>query len=182
MQKMVKWAQQTMKNLLLYFLLLILVGEIVTLYLIHRPKSQDKVLGEVAVSTPAPTLVPTPTPSPTPTPTPKPTPTKTPTPVPQPKFTSQQINEFIDRFAGQYSVSPDVLRYIALCESGFNPSAQNVGYTGLFQFGPTTWKNLRAKMGEDANINLRFNAEEAVQTAAYAISIGDSGIWPHCYP
>lgn len=171
-----------MKTILLYFLLLALIGEGVTLYLIKREKPQDKILA-VATTTaiiPVSTVTPLPTPTPTLTPTSKPKPTQT--PVPQPKFTSQQINEFIDRFAAQYSVSPDVLRYIALCESGFNPAAQQAGYGGLFQFGSVTWKNLRVKIGEDTGPNLRFNAEEAVQTGAYAISIGDSAIWPHCYP
>jgi len=173
-----------MKNFVLSVLLLVLVGEAVTLCLMHKPQSQQKVLAEATVLTLSPSSTPTPVPtlSPTPTPTPKPIPTKIPTPVPQPKFSSQQINGFIDRFAGQYGVSPDVLRYIALCESGFNPSAKNAGYVGLYQFGLTTWENLRAKMGEDLNANLRFNGEDAVQTAAYAISVGDHGIWPHCYP
>jgi hypothetical protein len=171
-----------MKTLFHIFLLSILAGEIVALYFVSRPKPQNKVLGGAVVSTPTPFLTPVPTPILTPSPKPTPVKTPKPTPIPQPKFTSQQINEFIDRFSGQYGVSPDVMRYIALCESGFNPSAQNLGYAGLFQFDSTTWKNLRLKMGEDVNINLRFNAEEAVQTAAYAISISDRGIWPHCYP
>ena len=171
-----------MKTLVLYFLLLVLIGESLTLLLMGRARSQNKILAVATTFavTPVPTGTPSPIPSPTLTPTPKPKPT--PTPVPQPQFTSQQINEFIDRFASQYGVSPYVLRYIALCESGFHPAAKNYIYAGLYQFGPITWKNLRVKIGEDADINLRYNAEEAVQTAAYAISIGDSAIWPHCYP
>ena len=88
----------------------------------------------------------------------------------------------MDRFAVQYSVSPNVIRYIALCESDFDPLAENLSYAGLFQFGPATWKNIRVKMGEDINIDLRLNAEESVQTAAYAISVGYKEIWPNCYP
>ncbi len=173
-----------MKTLLLYFLLLILIGEGVTLFIMKKEKPQDKILAVTTTSavTSAPTATPTPLALPKPsakegTPKPKPTPI----PVPQPKFTSQQINEFIDRFASQYGVSPDVLRYIAICESGFNPSAKNYVYAGLYQFNATTWKNLRLKIGEDTNADLRFNAEEAVQTASYAVSIGDHAIWPHCY-
>ncbi len=136
------------------------------------------------IPTTSPTEAPTPEPTPEETETPIPTPTKipTPTPIPQPTFTSQQINEFIDRFASQYSVSPDILRYIALCESGFNPKASKAGYVGLYQFGPVTWKNLRAKMGEDLDLNLRANAEEAVQTAAFNLHINNAGIWPNCIP
>ena len=173
-----------MKDIILRFLFLILAGEIVTLYLMNGGSPKEKVLAEstVATSTPSPIL--TETPSPTPSATPKPTPAKTlaPTPVPVPKFTSQQINEFIDRFAGQYGVDPNVIRHIALCESGFNPGAINYVYKGLFQFGSSTWQNIRRKMGEDISADLRVNAEEAVQTAAYAISHGNISIWPHCNP
>jgi hypothetical protein len=178
-----------MKSFLLTLLLLVLLGEVSILYFMHRGESQNKVLAEATqapasltlVSSPEPTAeAATPTPLATPTPKPKPKPTKT--PIPQPKFSSQEINGFIDRFAGQYGVSPDVLRYMALCESGFNPAAYHAGYAGLFQFAPITWKNLRLKIGENPDIDLRFNAEEAAQTAAYAISQGKRALWPNCYP
>jgi len=174
-----------MKNFLLCLFLIILAGEIVTLFLMRKEKPREKVLSVATASislTASPTAQPTITPSPTPLPTPKPIPVKTATSVPQPTFTSQQINGFIDKFAGQYGVDPNVIRSIALCESGFNPSAKNYIYRGLFQFGPVTWQNIRVKMNENNNINLRLNAEDAVQTAAYAISTGDKAIWPHCYP
>lgn len=173
-----------MKNLILCLFLIILAGEVVALFLMKKEKPKEKVLSVATISSAIPVPASTSSPSPTPTlvPTPKPTPVKTPTPVPQPKFSSQQINGFIDRFAGQYGVDPNVVRYIAICESGFNPSARNYIYAGLFQFGPITWQNIRVKMGEDKDINLRLNAEDAVQTAAFAISIEDRAIWPHCYP
>ena len=104
------------------------------------------------------------------------------TPVPVPTATSQEINGFIDRFSAQYGVDPNVLRHTAICESGFNPGATNGSYVGLFQFGPITWQKYRNLMGEDGNITLRANAEEAVQTAAYVYSIGATGIWPNCVP
>jgi hypothetical protein len=153
------------------------------------PKAKPKVLSENVEMTIAPTVTPIPTDSPTPTPgptkTPKPTPvpTKTPTPVPVPAGASSlEINGFIDRFSSQYSVDPNVLRHMALCESGFNSSAVNGNYVGLYQFAPTTWKNIRKEMGEDENKDLRFSAEESVQTAAYAFSKGKTGIWPNCNP
>jgi hypothetical protein len=173
-----------MKNFILSILLLILVGEGITLYLMHKPHPEQKVLAESTVLTPSPssTEAPIPVPTFTSTPTPRPKPKPTTTPVPQPTFTSEQINGFIDQYSGQYGVDPNVIRYIALCEAGFNPSAKNYIYGGLFQFGPITWEDIRAKMGKDPNPNLRFNGQEAVQTAAYAVSIGDKHIWPHCYP
>lgn len=171
-----------MKNIVLYILLFVIIWEVVTIYSIQKRKTVNKVLAVTTIITPSssPEITPELTPIPTPrvTATPKPTPS----PVPQPTFSSQQINEFISRFSSQYNVSPDILRYIALCESGFNPQAVKLSYAGLYQFGPVTWKNIRKEMGEDTDINLRFNAEEAVQTAAYTLHVNNAGIWPHCIP
>ena len=182
-----------MKKLLflISFLVIISVGY----YEIKIFKSRGDVLSEKLAS-PIPSLVPTPTPlrqdfagqAPTPTLTPTPTPiptlklTPTPTPLPQPSFTSQEINGFIERFAAQYGVSPHVLRHIALCESGFNPQARKLNYAGLFQFTANTWKKYRQLMNEEINPDLRFNGEEAVQTAAYILSIDKAFVWPSCNP
>lgn len=173
-----------MGKLVFYFLLLALAGEIISLVFINGARSNKKVLGELVTPSPIATSTPTPTPTsePTLTPTPRPTKKPTPTPVPQPTFTSQQINEFIDRFSSQYGVDPNVIRHMAICESGFRPFAKKLSYAGLFQFGPITWRNLRIKLGEDPDPDLRFNAEEAVQTAAYALSVGIKNIWPNCMP
>jgi len=134
--------------------------------------------------TPIPTMTPTPTPTPMPTPTvtPRPTRVPTPTPVPQPQFTSQQIYEFTNQYAGQYGISPDILRYIAVCESGFNPSARYHIYAGLYQFDAATWKRFRALMGEDPHPDLRYNAQAAVKTAAYLLSQNRAYLWPNCVP
>lgn len=107
------------------------------------------------------------------------TPLTTPTPSPA---SSQDVNGFIDRFGSQYAVDQNVLRHIAICESGFNSSAINYIYVGLFQFDSTTWKNIRVEMGEDPAASLRFSAKDSVQTAAYALSKGKGGLWPNCYP
>lgn len=151
-------------------------------------KKDNLVLSQTHEDVEEPTVTPTPVPSPTivvlPTLTPTPVPTKIPKPttIPQPKFSPEEIHAFIERFAAQYSVDPNVLRHIAVCESGFNPSVVNGPYAGLFQFSGITWKNNRLTMGEDTNTDLRFNAEEAIQTAADLISRGRKEIWPNCYP
>jgi len=124
----------------------------------------------------------TPTESPTPVSTKRPTPKPTRKPTPIPPITSQEINGFIDRFASQYAVDPNVLRYIAICESGFNPSAVNGAYVGLFQFGPITWMTNRVLIGENPNRELRLNAEESIQTAAYMLSTRGGKFWPNCIP
>jgi len=149
-----------------------------------QPSKVLAVQAEVIISSPTTSPSPTLTFTPIPTPTSIPTPTLTPipTPIPQPEFTSEQINSFIDRFAGQYGVDPHVIRRIAICESGFRPKAINGKYHGLFQFDAITWQNNRKLFGEDPSLDLRLNAEEAVQTAAYMFSVGKGGVWPNCNP
>ena len=157
---------------------LFLKGEVLSEYYVAGDGSLT--LDASLMMTPSPT--PSPTPEPTQTPKPTPTPSPSPTPIPQPVFSSEEIHGFIERFAGQYSTDPNVIRHLAVCESGFNPLAVKLNYAGLFQFSPNTWIKYRELMGEDADIDLRFNAEEAVQTAAYAYSLGHADIWPNCAP
>lgn len=142
-------------------------------------------LGEQVTASPtkSPTPSPTETPTSEPTDTPTPTPTKTPKPLPTASpVPPSEINVLIDRFSSQYNVDPNVMRHIAICESGFNPNAVNGPYVGLFQFGKITWKNLRKEFGEDPNFDLRLSAEESAQTAAYALSRGKRHLWPNCVP
>ena len=169
-----------------YFFLGVLITVIpLGSWAILTEKESPQVLGtEEKISTPTPTASPTPMPTITPTPKPTPSPSPTPTPtliLPSP-ITPQEIHGFIERFAAQYAQDPNVLRHIAVCESGFNPLAINGPYVGLYQFGPTTWKNNRFLMGEDPDLLLRFNAEESTQTAAYMLSIRGGGVWPNCMP
>jgi len=90
--------------------------------------------------------------------------------------------DLLEGFAGQYDVDPDVLRHIAICESGFNPLAKNGPYIGLFQFGAATWSSNRKLIGEDPNPDLRYSAEESIQTAAYMIATKGRQFWPNCSP
>lgn len=172
---------------------------------LYLDRSEERVLTAYIEITPTAEVIPTitNTPIPTPEPTAEPTitmipspttvasPTSTVAPIPtvvptfavtQIKATSEQINGFINSFGAEYKVDPNVIRHVALCESGFNPNAKNLTYGGLFQFSPTTWSSWRNKMQEDANTELRFNAEEAVQTAAFVLSLGKGSIWPNCMP
>ncbi len=174
MENQNKWSVIAILSILIPIILYIFI-----------PRPKTEVLSETIIATPVPTPSPTdsPTPTPTETPAPTPVPTKTPKPVPTPTpVPPAEINAFIDRFSGQYGVDPNVMRHIAICESGFNPLAKTRYYAGLYQFGPITWQNLRKQIGEDPNINLRFSAEEAAQTAAYALSLGKRGLWPNCAP
>lgn len=180
-----------MKVLLAVFAGGFFIGILAVFLLLNKSEGKGKVLSISSVNIAATlplrltlTLTPTPSPIATPTSTPKPTPTKKPKPtaIPVPSASSQEINGFIDRFSAQYNVNPNILRHLAVCESGFRQLAVNGPYIGLYQFGPATWQNNRRLMGEDANLDLRASAEEAVQTAAYILSIGRIGIWPNCQP
>lgn len=140
---------------------------------------QEQVLS--AEANPSPTISPTATSTPTPTVTPTPSPSPTPLPAVQ-SYSSEQIHGFIGSFAGQYGVDANVLRHIAVCESGFNTNAINGPYAGLYQFSVSAWRNYRDEIGEDTDPDLRFNAEESVQTAAFILSTNRAYIWPNCIP
>lgn len=172
-----------MQKILIKILFLIFFADLVIIgWKLTRKSNSSKVLSFFTQATPTTTPTLAPTRIPTLTPSPSPIPSPTPTPIPQPQFSQEQIHGFIERFAGQYAVDPNVLRHIATCESGFNASAVNGPYIGLYQFGASAWQNNRLIMGEDPDLSLRFNAEESVQTAAYIISIGKKGLWPNCFP
>lgn len=132
-----------------------------------------------------PTLMPTLTSTPTPSPTPTPTPTKVPlptaiptnTPIPLP---AGDYEAYFDQYSNQYGVDKNILKKIAICESGLNPGAVNGPYGGMFQFLAQTWSSTRNEMGLDANPDLRFSAEESIKTAAFKISRGGIGAWGGC--
>jgi len=141
-----------------------------------KTEENNTALTSTVTPIPTPTLTLTPTPSPTPRPTP------TPTIILPPKIPPELIHSYIERFSSQYGVDPNVLRHLAVCESGFNPLAINGKYLGLYQFAKMTWQNNRKLMGEDINPDLRLDAEEATQTTAYLVSIGKKNLWPNCFP
>ena len=173
-----------MKSFLKYFFLLLLLIAIPGTIWVISEKESEKVLSVAStpIESPSPTPTQTPTPTPVPSPTPSSTPVPSPTPPLPPPVSPQEIHAFIERFSAQYGVDPNVLRHIAICESGFDPLSVNGAYVGLYQFGPITWKNNRQAIGEDPSAELRFNVEESVQTAAYIISAGKGGVWPNCFP
>lgn len=137
--------------------------------------------GITPTATPSMTLSLNASPSATITATPSATPTEKIVPTPTASM-SQEVSGFVDRFSAQYGVDPNVIRYVAICESGFKSNAKNGPYIGLFQFGEITWINMRNEMDEDPSPDLRYSAEESVQTAAYAIAKGKGKIWPNCFP
>ncbi|KKS98125.1 MAG: Protein containing Lytic transglycosylase-like, catalytic-like protein [Candidatus Gottesmanbacteria bacterium GW2011_GWA2_43_14] len=116
----------------------------------------------------------------TPVPTNTPRPTATPTPTPLPKITSGDLENYFTRYADKESVNRELLKKIAACESSFNPQARNGIYGGMFQFSENSWKNLRLLMNLNTDPELRFNAEEAIKTAAYKLAINGRVAWPNC--
>lgn len=132
----------------------------------------------VQKKTPETTPVP-PTAIPTITDTPTPTATATPTQAPQP--TSTDLDTLFNQYSATYHVSADELKKIAGCESGFNTNSDAGAYTGMFQFSANTWASVRGAMGIDPNPDLRKNAEEAIKTTAYMLSLGEENAWPNCH-
>ena len=143
----------------------------------------------IPTSTPTPTCTPTPTQSPTPTPSPKPTatptpkptftptPTRKPTPIP---VSSQQLDAWFTQYSNHYSIDRQKLWNVAVCESGLRPNATNGVYGGLFQFAASSWISTRTAMSLDINPDVRFNAEEAIRTAAFKASTSGFSSWPSC--
>ncbi len=113
---------------------------------------------------------------------PSPTLIPTPTTIPALAYTLEQIYHLMDDFAGQYGLGANTLRHMAVCESGFNPLSKTKIYGGLFQFDTQTWQTYRRKPSLDPDPDLRFDAREAVHTAAYMLSLHLSHLWPACYP
>lgn len=143
----------------------------------------------VAVKIPTPTTTPTPIPSPTSSPTPFPTSTPTQTPMPLPTLTPtpttiiiapQELEALFTRYASEYSVDKELLKRIANCESTLNPNASTKYYAGLFQFSESLWVQTRTLMGQNPDVNLRFNPEESIRTACFMVSQNRLGIWPNC--
>ena len=135
----------------------------------ETPKPKTKT--ETVVAMPTTTPEPTETPEPTATPTPQPT-----------IAVATDLESLFNAYSSQYNVDKELLKKIARCESGFNPTSNNSGlYLGMFQFSARTWSAARGRMGLDPNPDLRTNPEEAIKTAAYVISTSGDGAWPNCH-
>ena len=128
-------------------------------------------------STPTPTATPTITPTPNPTRTPTPTFTPSPTPIP---ITSQQLDEWFEKYSKEYSVDKSRLWNVAVCESKLRPNAKNGDYLGLYQFSTRTWQSTRRAMNMDDHPELRRNPEESIRTAAFKIATEGLKSWPNC--
>lgn len=100
---------------------------------------------------------------------------------PRPAITGPaDLKPLFSKYGSEYGVSEQTLEKIAHCESTFNPRAVNGPYAGMYQFVAGTWISQRKAMGLDPNLNLRFNAEEAIKTTAFKISRDGTGAWPVC--
>src|SRR4030043_640917 len=127
-----------------------------------------------------------------PTPTPEPTPTIKQVVAYTASNTSNSVQEtnslgaseniiaLIEKYALEYGVDKNMMIGIAKCESGFRENAINGPYAGIYQFVSGTWISNRRAMGLDENLDLRFNAEEAVRTAAFKMNRDGFGAWPVC--
>lgn len=120
--------------------------------------------------------------------TPSPAPTERPVQVAAASIERQSssapsdIHMLIQKYAALYGANPDIMTIIARCESGFRPEALSPSgaYAGLYQFVASTWVSNRKAMGLDPNPDLRYNAEEAIKTAAFKMGRDGYGAWPVC--
>lgn len=115
----------------------------------------------------------------TPVPTRTPTPSLTPTPTMK-IVTSSQFEEWFEKYSSSQSINKEILKKIAVCESGLNPRATNGIYGGLYQFSESSWRTARRQMNQDQNPELRFDAEEAIETATFRLATNGLAAWPNC--
>lgn len=94
--------------------------------------------------------------------------------------TPDEVRLTIEKYANEYGVNKEIMLIIAKCESGFKANATNGSFGGIYQFLTTTWVSNRKAMGLDPDPNLRFNADEAVKTAAFKMAKDGFGAWPAC--
>lgn len=130
----------------------------------------------------SPTQIPSVTVTLTSTPTSNPTASPTPSVAAKLLVAPAYLEPLFNQYAAQYNVDGQLLRKIANCESHYNTGVVGGGglYGGMFQFGVESWQSMRNKMGLDPNPDLRFGANESIQTAAYALSLGKASMWPSC--
>ena len=130
--------------------------------------------------TPIPTITTSTTPmSSSPTPTYTLTPAHSPSPTPI-YVTSGDLDFWFTKYANEFSVDRNKLWKIAVCESNLKPRAVNGLYGGLYQFSPSAWRTIRNQMNMNPELELRFNPEESIKTAAFKISAHGTGAWPNC--
>ncbi len=169
---------------------LLIPVEIATLETSPSPTSIAQIAQtEVALSIASSTQSPKPSPSPAlqRTLTPSPTLALTPTPVTTVSATPAQpiasvYDALFEQWSTHFGVDIQLLKYIARCESRFNPASVGGIYGGLYQFSASTWKSTRNAMSHDPDPALRFDANEAIKTAAFKIANGGKSAWKNCLP
>lgn len=106
--------------------------------------------------------------------------------APEPIAAPVNLDSWFRKYADEFGVDESLLKKIAKCESGFNPTAGSGqvpsagSYGGMFQYAASTWSSTRQQMDLDPNPDLRFNAEESIKTSAFKISRGGQSSWPVC--
>lgn len=130
-------------------------------------------------------LTTTPTPTVFPTPKPRPIVAAETTEVHQQAVAMQvtspaDLDHWFSTYSQAFGIDANLLKHIAKCESGFNAGSISGPYGGMYQYLASTWSSTRNAMGLDPDPDLRFNAEEAIKTTAWKISVGGIGAWPHC--
>ncbi len=95
-------------------------------------------------------------------------------------LTPENLEILFEKYSQEYNIDKQLLKKIGQCESGFNPKAINGPYGGMYQYLATTWVSQRKAMDLAVDEILRFNAEEAIRTAAFQISRQGTGAWPTC--
>lgn len=131
----------------------------------------------------------TPSPNPFANPLPSPLPSHTPVTSVSPAnppaaavLPATNYESLFEQWSTHFGVDVNLLKHIARCESRFNPASIGGIYGGMYQFSASTWKSTRTSMEHDPDPNLRFDANEAIKTAAFKIASGGQSAWKNCLP
>lgn len=160
----------------------VVIAGVLSVFGVSKADKEQVLVSPIVVVVPTMTITPTATATPTLTTTPKKikaTPTPKPTPTAEP---TENVNKLVDKISAEYGLDVNVVRHLGLCESGFRSNATNGKYVGLFQYDERTWRTVRSEMKLDPDPTLRYSAEEAIKTTAYAMSKGKTRLWPNCIP
>mgnify|MGYP001610597194 CR=1 FL=1 len=89
------------------------------------------------------------------------------------------VQDHLQEAAYIYDINPELMYCLVRNESGFRATAKNSTSSayGYGQFITSTWKQWRKAMGEDMNLELRSDPQEAFHTMAWSLDKGYRNHW-----
>lgn len=84
----------------------------------------------------------------------------------------QKYSEFVERYASEYKVPPEICYAVIKCESGFDSAAVSVaGAVGLMQIMPSTFEYLCNLAKEEHEIGMLYDPETNIKFGTFYLSV-----------